>query len=114
MQASDIREFFISVWDIIESAWDVISYPSKQLDEYATFFFELMNQYGLDPLYLCTFFMNLIAVSYWNDYKRWDKKHSKRMHWFEIKSMELVLVTIVGSIALTALSIMHLIGIFGP
>lgn len=64
----------MSVRDVFESIWNILSYPNQLYDDAADSFIDLLYEYNLDPVYTTTVLMNLILLSYWSNFKKWNSQ----------------------------------------
>lgn len=81
---SSIEEFTTTVSGFFESIWNILTYPDQARDRLAALILDLIREYNLDPVYICTVFMNLLLLSYWGNFKNWENqipfiKHSAIM-----------------------------------
>lgn len=71
---SNIEEITTNISDFFESIWNILTYPSQKLDDAADSILELMLEYNLDPVYTTTVFMNLLVLSYWGNFRKWNSQ----------------------------------------
>lgn len=64
----------MSISDVFESIWNILSYPGQLQEDSAASFLDLMYVYGLDPVYTITVLANLLILSYWGSFKNWDNQ----------------------------------------
>lgn len=69
---TSIEKIITSISDLVESIWNILSYPNQARDELAASILDLIHEYNLDPVYITTVFMNLLVLSYWGNFKNWD------------------------------------------
>ena len=67
-----IKSITMSVSDVFESIWNLLSYPDRLYDDAADSILDLLYEYDLDPVYTPTVFMNLILLSYWSNFRKWN------------------------------------------
>ena len=75
----DLEMLILSILEFLESAWNILRFPSQEIDDFSTSMVDLMLEYGLDPIFTCTLFANLLALSYWKIYRNWktQSKHTR-------------------------------------
>ncbi len=71
-------------------------------DDYANDIRKFLEEIGLDPLYTLTIVVDLIALSYIKDLKRWEK--------IEDWEKGIVISTFLGAVTFTLASLLRLIG----
>ena len=70
----------MSISDVFESIWNILSYPGQLRDDSASSILDLMYEYGLDPVYTTTVFANLILLSYWGNFRNWKAQTPYTKH----------------------------------
>ena len=69
---SSISKINTTISDLFESIWNILSYPGQKYDDTAALILDLLYEFDLDPVYTPTVFMNLILLSYWGDFRKWN------------------------------------------
>ena len=69
-----IESITMSVSDMFESIWNILSYPNQLHEDAADSMLDLLHKYDLDPVYTITVFMNLIVLSYWGNFRKWNSQ----------------------------------------
>lgn len=69
-----IESTIMSTRDVFESIWNILSYPARLQADTAASMLDLINEYGLDPVYTTTVFMNLLVLSYWGNFRKWNSQ----------------------------------------
>lgn len=71
---SSIKKINTSISDVFESIWNILSYPGRIQDDTANSILDLLYEYDLDPVYTPTVFMNLLLLSYWGNFRKWNSQ----------------------------------------
>lgn len=89
-----------SLWD---SFREILDWPQKGKEDIAKSLGEAIDYFGLDPFHTATVLVNLIVLSYWNDFKNWDKQ--------SIPEKALIAITVCGAAFFSLLSLLRIVGI---
>ena len=89
-----------SLWD---SFSEILDWPQKGKEDIAKSLGEAIEYFGLDPFHTATVLVNLIVLSYWNDFRNWDKQ--------SIPDKALIVVTVCGGAFFSLLSLLRIVGI---
>lgn len=60
-----------NLWD---SFWRIFEYPLDVGDNLPAFLEDVIEYLGFDFIYTATVIINLIVISYWKDFRNWDKQ----------------------------------------
>ncbi len=72
-------------------------------EEIGKFIFRIFDELGIDPIYGGTTFILLITLSYWQEFKEWDRTPEWK-RW-------IILSTAFGCIVAVLISLLRLIGV---
>ena len=100
---SSIEKIITYVSDLLESIWNILSYPIQLRDDSASALLDLIREYDLDPIYIFTVFVNLVLLSYWGNFRKWNSqtpfiKHSS-------------IITVAASVMFNLWSLLRLLGV---
>lgn len=101
---TNIEKIFMSIGGLFESIWNILSYPGRLIrEDLGSELLNLTQQYGLDPIYVSTVFVTLVALTYWRSIRKWETQSDHVKH--------LAIITLVFAGFLNLLSILKLLGI---
>ena len=101
---ANIEKITVSVIDLFESMWNILSYPGRFMRENVSpEILNLIQKYGLDPIYVLTVFMNLVALAYWRNIREWETQSDHVKH--------LAIMTLIFAGFLNLLSLLKLLGV---
>ena len=75
-----IEQTITYISDLLASIWNILSHPDQLIDDLASTLLDLMNEYGLDPVYTLTVLVNLITLSYWGCFRNWKTQSDHTKH----------------------------------
>jgi len=78
---TNIEKAIVPINSLFESIWNILSYPGRYIrEDLGSAFLDMTQKYGLDPIYVCTVFMNLVALAYWRNFRNWETQSDHVKH----------------------------------